>query len=194
LDWIKVVAGLLVLAASGCVTVEVSANETAAEPSAVLDCRVMAATGDMAALLRGSGELVMVGGGVELLHSTDLGVSWRREDLELSCSWPDVAESKGRLLISCAKPKPPGRLLVMAEDPDGGWAAPVEVDGGADLFIDTHLQVLPDGEVILFATHIDRPKGLDDAVYTVRLYRSGDGGASWSDGEKVVTAGEDGFP
>jgi len=183
---INVVTGLLVLAASGCVTAEVSAKESAAEPSAVLDCRVAAATGDMAALLRGSGELVMVGGKVELLHSTDLGVSWRREELGLWCGWPDVAELNGRLLISCSKPKPPGRLLVMAEDPDGGWSAPIEVDAGADLIIDTHLQVLPGGEVILFATHIDRPKDLDDAIYTVRLYRSGDGGASWSDGGKVV--------
>ncbi len=186
MEWIKLVAGLLALAASGCVTVEGSANETAAEPSAVLDCRVMAATGDMAALLRGSGELVMVGGGVELLHSTDLGVSWRREELEPRCGWPDVAELNGRLLISCSKLKAPGRLLVMAENPSGGWSAPIEVDAGADLIIDTHLQVMPDGEVILFATHIDRPKDLDDAVYTVRFYRSGDGGASWSDGEKVV--------
>lgn len=187
MEWIKVIAGLLVLAASGCVTAEVSAKGEAAEPSAVLDCRVTAAAGDVAAVLRESGELVMVGGYVELLRSADLGVSWRREELEPSCGWPDVVELDGRLLISCAKRKAPGRLLVVAEDPDGGWLAPIEVDAGSDLVIDTHLQVLTDGEMILFATHIDRPKDLNDAVYMIRLYRSGDGGVTWSDGETVVS-------
>jgi hypothetical protein len=186
-NWIKFVAGLLVFAAPGCVTAEVSTREPTAEPSTALDCRVTAATGDVAALLRRSGELVIVGGRVELLHSVDLGVSWRREELDLRCGWPDVAEVGGRLLISCSKPKAPGRLLVMAEDPDGGWSAPIEVDAGADLFIDTHLQVLPGGEVILFATRIDRPENLDRGVYTVSLYRSRDGGVTWSDGVTVVS-------
>ena len=181
------VAGLLVLAAPGCVAAEVSEKEPAAESFAALDCRVMAATGDVAALLRGSGELVMVGGRVELLHSMDLGVSWRREELELNCGWPDVAELDGRLLISCSKLKAPGRLLVMTEDPSGGWSAPIEVDAGADLLIDTHLQVLPGGELILFATRIDRSEDLESGVYMVQLYRSGDGGVTWSDGETVVT-------
>lgn len=181
------IAGLLVLAAPGCVAAEVSKKEPAVESSAALDCRVTAATGDVAALLRGSGELVMVGGRVELLHSMDLGVSWRREELELSCGWPDVAELDGRLLISCSKLKAPGRLLVMAEDPSGGWSAPIEVDAGTDLFIDTHLQVLPGGELILFATQIDRPEDLESGVYTVQLYRSGDGGVTWSDGKTVVS-------
>jgi len=185
-DGLKLVAGLLVLVAVGCAATEVSAMQAAAEPSADPDCRLAAATGDLAALLRESGELVMVGGTVELLHSTDLGVSWRREEMELDCAWPDLAEVNGRLLISCSSRKAPGRLLVLAEIPDGGWTAPVEVDADADRFIDTHLQALPDGELILFATQIDRHDDLDDAVYTVRMYRSRDGGVVWSAGETVV--------
>ncbi len=161
--------------------------ETPRTATTAPDCRVAGATGDVAALLRESGELVLVGGGVELLHSTDLGYSWRREDLPLSCSWPDVVELDGRLLISCSEPKAPRRLLVMAEDPDGGWSAPIVADAGDGLFIDTHLQSLPGGEVILFATHVDRPDDLNDAVYTVLLYRSLDGGAAWSGGEPVVS-------
>lgn len=185
MDGLKLVVGSLVLAAVGCVA-PVSAMQAGAEAPIISDCRVSAATGDLAALLRGSGELVMVGGNVDLLHSRDLGASWRREALGLDCGWPDVAEVGGRLLISCSSRRAPGRLLVTAESPDGSWTAPVEVDAGADLFIDTHLQVLPNGELILFATQIDRPEDLDDAVYTVRVYRSRDGGLVWSAGETVV--------
>jgi hypothetical protein len=180
-------AGLLVLAALGCATTEVSRTSLVVATSSVPDCRVARASGDLAALLRSSGELVIVGGGVELLRSTDLGQSWWREELPLSCRWPDLAEVDGRLLVSCSERNAPGRLLVIAEDPESGWSAPVEVDATDDLFIDTHLQALDGSELVLFATHVDRPDDLDDAVYTVQLYRSRDGGVVWSGAEKVVS-------
>jgi hypothetical protein len=70
--------------------------------------------------------------------------------------------------------------------PATGDVAALLSDAG-DLFIDTNLQALPDGDVLLFATHIDRPDDLDDAVYTIRLYRSRDGGVVWSRGEPVIS-------
>jgi len=155
------------------------------------DCRVARATGDVAAVLRDSRELVIVGGGVELLRSSDLGQSWRREVLPVNCRWPDVAEVGGRLLVSCSEPGAPGRLLVITERAGHGWSAPVVVDATTDLIIDTNLQPLPGGSVLLFATHIDRADDLDNAVYTVRVYRSGAGGDNWS-GAEVVTLGRRG--
>ncbi len=157
-----------------------STGQVAAPPSVTAapapDCRVARATGDVAVVLRESGELVIVGGGVELLRSTDLGQSWRREVLPVKCSWPDVVEIGGRLLVSCSEPRAPGRLLVITEQAGRGWSAPVVVDATTDLIIDTNLQLLPGGSVLLFATHIDRADDLDNAVYTVRVYRSGDAG------------------
>ena len=183
--WILIPA---LLAVVGCASTEISRTSPVpdAEQSA-LDCRVARASGDVAALLRSSGELVIVGGDIELLRSTDLGLSWRREELPLSCRWPDVAELDGRLLVSCSERKAPGRLLGMAENSVFGWSAPVEVDATTDLLIDTHLQTLHGSELVLFATHVDRPDDLDDAVYTVQLYRSRDGGAVWSGAETVVS-------
>jgi hypothetical protein len=150
------------------------------------DCRVARATGDVAAVLRDSGELVIVGGGVELLRSTDLGQSWNREVVPVSCRWPDVAEIGGRLLVSCSERGAQGRLLVITEQAGRGWSAPVAVDATTDLMIDTNLQPLPGGSVLLFATHIDRADDLDNAVYTVRVYRSGAGGDDWSGAEAVA--------
>ena len=60
------------------------------------------------------------------------------------------------------------------------------VDTSEDLFIDTNFQTTATGELLLFATHIDRPDDLDDAVYTIRTYRSGDGGRGWSVAETVA--------
>ena len=174
------------LVAAGCAsTGTLDTAVPVAEPTAP-DCRVVRATGDVTALLRSSGELVIVGGGVELLRSRDLGQSWRREDLVLNCRWPDVTEVAGRLVVSCFERGAPGRLLVMAEDPGNGWSAPVVVDVTAELIIDTNLQDVPGDAILLFATHIDRPDDLDHAVYTIRAYRSVDGGGSWSGAEKVV--------
>jgi hypothetical protein len=146
----------------------------------------MKAVGDVSAILRGSGELAIVGGGIELLRSADLGRSWRREALPLECGWPDLTEVDGRLVVSCSERRPPSRLLVIAEV-DGGWSAPVAVAVTDQRFIDTDLQISPSGELVLFATHIDRPEDLDRAVYTIRQYRSADSGATWSAGATVAT-------
>jgi hypothetical protein len=182
--WI-LVTGLVAL--GGCAsTGPVGEPHTTAAPRAP-DCRVARATGDVTAVLRDSGELVIVGGGVELLRSTDLGRSWRRERLPVDCRWPDAAEIGGRLVVSCSEPGAPGRLLVIREEAGGAWSTPVAVDATADLFIDTNLQPLPDGELVLFATHIDRADDLDHAVYTVQEYRFAAGAERWSEAAKVVT-------
>lgn len=176
----------------GCGSTGVSTLEPPPQTAIAPDCRVARASGDVSAFLRTDGELVIVGGGLELLRSDDLGQSWRREVLPVSCRWPDLTEINGRLLISCSERKPPSRLLVVAETPDGGWSEPVVVDETPELFIDTNLQLSTTGELLLFATHIDQPETLDDSVYTITAYRSDDGGTAWSSGEIVVegTRGE----
>ena len=174
------------LAAVGCGSTGVSPSSGAPAAPVAPDCRLTSAVGDVSAVLRGSGELVIVGGGIDLLTSGDLGRSWRRETLPLECGWPDLTEIDGRLVVSCSERRPPSRLLVIAELDDGGWSAPVEVDVTEERFIDTDLQVSAAGELLLFATHIDRPADLDRAVYTVRQYRSVGIGAPWSAGETVV--------
>jgi len=155
------------------------------------DCRVAPAAGDVAALRRASGQLVVVGSSMELLSSLDGGRRWSRDQLPLDCRWPDVAEVGERLVVSCAEPRPPARLLVLVESPGGGWERPIEVATTSELMIDTCLQALSGDEVLLFATHVDRPKDLDHAVYTLQLFRSRDGGRSWS-GPKAVEAGRRG--
>jgi len=176
----------VVTAIGACASTDPSSSRAGEVAPVAPDCRVARATGDVAVVLRASGELVMVGGGVELLRSTDLGRSWRRVALPVSCGWPDVAEVGGRLVVSCAERGGPGRLLVIRELVAGGWSDPVAVDATADLFIDTNLQTLRDDQVLLFATHVDRADDLDHAVYTVQVYRSRDGGDDWTAAERVV--------
>ena len=173
-------------AAVGCGSTGVSPSSDDPAAQVAADCRLASAVGDVSAVLRGNGELVIVGGGVDLLTSVDLGRSWRRETLPLVCGWPDLTEIDGRLVVSCSELRPPSRLLVIAELDNGGWAAAVEVDSTEERFIDTDLQVSAAGELLLFATHIDRPGDLDRAVYTVRQYRSVDTGATWSSGGSAV--------
>lgn len=180
------IPALAVVVLVGCASVGPVDAPASMVTSPAPDCRVARMTGDVAAVLRDSGELVIVGGGVELLRSTDLGQSWSREVLPISCRWPDVAEVGGRLLVSCSERGAPGRLLVITEQAGNGWSAPVAVDATADLIIDTNLQPLSGGSVVLFATHVDRPDDLDNAVYTVRVYRSGTGGDDWSGPETVA--------
>jgi len=168
------------LAAMGCGSTGVTTSEPSHQVRIAPDCRVARTTGDVSALLRADGEIVIVGGGLELLRSDDLGGSWRREVLPVTCRWPSLIEVDGRLLVSCSERRPPSRLLVFAETPDGDWSEPVVVDTSEELFIDTNLQTTATGEFLLFATHIDRPDDLDDAVYTIRTYRSGDGGSGWT--------------
>ncbi|MEE4274193.1 MAG: sialidase family protein [Thermoanaerobaculales bacterium] len=177
------IAGCFLLAAlAGCAS---SGPSTDPVPDP-LDCRVSGAIGDVAALRRDSGELVIAGGGLHLLRSDDLGASWRRERLPVRCRWPGIAEVGGRLVVSCSEPQAPGRLLVIAEREDGSWSPPVEVDAGAELIIDTGLQAVGGDEVLLFATHIDSRDDLNDAVYSIRRYRSTDAAASWSGAADVV--------
>jgi hypothetical protein len=171
----------IVFVAAGCVTSRTGDRETAAILARTPDCRVARSTGDVGVLLRSTGELVIVGGAVELLRSSDLGRSWARESLPVQCRWPHVEEVEGRLVVSCSEAQGLGRLLILKEDDAGrGWLDPVVVDTTNALMIDTNLQRLPDGELLLFATHVDRPDDLDGSIYTVRLYRSFDGGGSWS--------------
>ena len=174
------------LAAAGCGSTGVPPSSSVPAEPVAPDCRLVKAVGDVSAVLRGDGELAIVGGGIELLRSGDLGRSWRREALPLECGWPDLTEIDGRLVVSCSERRPPSRLLVIAELDGGGWSAPVEVDATDERFIDTDLQVSAAGELVLFATHIDRPDDLDRAVYTIRQYRSADSGGTWSAGETVV--------
>jgi hypothetical protein len=175
-------------AIAGCATTDPAPAPTATDSVITPDCRVARVTGDVAALRRSSGEIVIVVSGLELLRSTDDGASWRREALSAACSWPDIAEVGGRLVVSCSEPKPPSRLLVLLESPSGDWGRPIVVDTTDELLIDTHLQTVGRDEVLLFATHIDRPEDLDDAVYTLRSYRSVDACTSWT-GCGTVTTG-----
>jgi hypothetical protein len=178
------VCGLL--AVFGCGSVGVPPSSGGLPEPIAPGCRLAGTVGDVSVILRGSGELVIVGGVVDLYRSGDLGRSWRREALPVECGWPDVAEIDGRLVVSCSERRPPSRLLVIAEADDGGWSAPVEVAATDERFIDTDLLVSASGELLAFATHIDRPDNLDRAVYTIRQHRSVDGGATWSAGETVV--------
>jgi hypothetical protein len=169
---------VLSAAALGCVgTVD---RRPSAAPTAPNGCRVTRTSGDVAVLRRSSDELVIAAGGVELLRSSDVGRSWRREDLPVRCRWPDVAEVGGRLLVSCAEPDPPGRLLVVSEGVGGGWNEPVTVAATPGIFIDTDLASMIDGSVLLVATEVDRPDDMEDAVYRVGVRRSTDGGTTWS--------------
>jgi hypothetical protein len=170
---------------SGCASTDVSPPSTSVEPTAP-DCKVAPASGDVEAILRANGELVIVGGAVELLRSSDSGRSWRREEIPVRCKWPSVAEVGDRLLVSCSEQRPPGSLLVLGQERGGAYRVRVEVDASPEIFIDTHLQALPGGELLLFATHVDRPENLTEAVYTVQVYRSGDRGLSWSRPEPLV--------
>lgn len=182
--------GILAASMLACASTEggrTSAGTAASAPPVAPDCRVVRASGDVAVLRRASDELVVVGGGVELLRSADLGQSWRREGLPVTCRWPGVAEVNGRLLVSCSEARPPGRLLVLAEDRDGSWGPPIAVDTAAELLIDTTLQRISDSQIVLFATHVDRREDLDDSVYTIRAYRSADGGSTWSTWVPVVS-------
>jgi len=173
----RTVCGFLLGALAGCASTSPPPAEPPPDP---LDCRVSGAIGDVAAVRRESGELVVVGGGLHLLRSNDLGASWRRERLPVRCRWPGIAEVGRRLVVSCSEPQAPGRVLVIAERADGSWSAPVEVDATRELIIDTGLQAVGGDEVLLFATHVDSRDDLDDAVYSIRRYRSTDGAASWA--------------
>lgn len=175
-------------AVMGCGSTGVTPSEPSSQVPIVPDCRVARTTGDVSALLRADGEIVIVGGGLELLRSDDLGGSWRREVLPVTCRWPSLTEIDGRLLVSCSERRPPSRLLAFAETPEGDWSEPVVVDTSEELFIDTNLQTTAAGELLLFATHIDRPDDLDDAVYTIRMYGSGDGGRGWTAAGTVAKA------
>ncbi len=177
---------VLAAAAAGCAGGAV-VDRPAGPPAAPSGCRVLRTSGDVAALRRGTGELVVVVGEVDLLRSFDDGRSWRREALPAHCRWPDVAELDGRLLVSCSEPTPPGRLLLLRERVDGGWRAPLAVASSAGIFIDTHLQPLEDGSVLLLATDLDRPGDLDTAVYRLELRRSDDGGTTWSGPDTVLS-------
>jgi hypothetical protein len=177
-------AAVLALLAAGCAS---SPGVPPLVPARSADCIVAPALGDVAAVRRASGELVVTGSTRGLLVSTDLGRRWAARPLPVDCLWPDLAEVDGRLLQSCAEPRPTARLLVLAEAEDGGWQAPVVVATTDELLIDTCLQPTASSEVLLFATHVDRPRDLDDAVYTVRQYRSLDGGSTWSEPRVVVT-------
>ncbi len=175
-------AGIAVVLAAGCATAP--HRPPPAAPGSP-DCPVARARGDVVAVGRQSGTLIVVGA-VGLLRSDDGGASWRSEALPVTCRWHGAAEIGGRLLVSCVDPGPPSRLLVLGEDPGGGWAAPVEVERADALLIDTNLQPLPGGEALLLATHVDRRDDLDDAVYAVRAYRSADAGRSWQTGATVL--------
>ncbi len=179
------------LATVGCGSTGVTTSEPSIQVPIAPDCRVARTTGDVSGLLRSDGDVVIVGGGLELLRSGDLGGSWRREVLPVTCRWPDLVEIEGRLLVSCSERRPPSRLLVFAETPDGNWSEPIVVAATGELFIDTNLQVTGAGDLLLFATHIDRPGDLDDAVYTIRTFRSGDGGKGWS-ADGIVAKGRRG--
>lgn len=164
----------------------VSSNPPSDLVEDLFDCRVSGAVGDVAALRRGSGEIVVVGGGIYLLRSDDLGFSWRRERLPLKCRWPGLAEVNGRLVVSCSEPVLPGRLLASVELADGSWSAPVAVDASSQRIIDTNLQPTGGAGILLFATHVDVRDDLDAAVFSIRSYRSVDGGASWFDPVEVA--------
>lgn len=181
-------AAAIALLAVGCASSRGVPPQAPARPA---DCIVAPALGDVAALRRASGELVVTGSTRGLLVSTDLGHRWAARPLPVDCRWSDLVEFGGRLLQSCAEPRPPARLLVLAEAGDGGWQGPVVVDTTRELLIDTCLQPIAAAEVLLFATHVDRPRDLDDAVYTVRQYRSLDGGSTWSE-PRVVVVGKRG--
>lgn len=169
---------MLSVAALGCVGT--AARRPSAPPAAPNGCRIARTSGDVAVLRRASGELVIAAGGVELLRSPDLGASWRREELPVQCRWPDVAEIGGRLVVSCATPEAPGRLLIVSNDVSGGRNDLLEAAATDGIFIDTDLLPLLDGSVLLFATEIDRPDDLEAAVYRIEVRRSSDGGATWS--------------
>lgn len=156
------------------------------------DCRVADASGDVAVVTRTSGEVVIAGGSVELLRSDDRGRSWRRDPVASRCGWPGIAEVGGRLMVSCSERRGDRRLLVIVERADAGWSDPLAVDATRELLIDTGLQPVGEREVLLLATHLDRPDDRDDAVYTIRAYRSADGGGSWS-GPAVVVRGPRGL-
>jgi hypothetical protein len=181
---LTIIAGLAAVLAVGCASAPDAPAPTA---PAAPDCRVARARGDVVALERASGELVVIGG-VGLLRSADRGRTWRREALPAACRWHGAAEVEGRLVVSCVDPGPPSRLLVLDEPSDGVWAAPLEIERVDELVIDTNLQPLPDGStVLLLATHVDRRDDLGDAVYEVRAHRSFDGGRSWAADGTVLT-------
>ena len=176
-------ASALALLAAGCAS---GPGGPPPPPARSADCTIAPVLGDVSVVLRDSGELVVTGSARGLLLSTDLGRRWSEQPLPVDCRWPDLAEIGGRLLVSCAEPRAPARLLVLAESAGGGWQDPAVVATTDELLIDTCLQPIASTEVLLFATHVDRPRDLDDAVYTVGQYRSLDGGATWS--EAVVVA------
>jgi hypothetical protein len=60
------------------------------------------------------------------------------------------------------------------------------VDRSSDLLIDTGLQPLQNQEILLLATHVDFPSDFDRAVYTIRTYRSSDGGVTWMRGKDAM--------
>lgn len=154
-------------------------NTSTEPPDRDRSCEIEPALGDVVAVPMPLGEIMIVGGNLHVLKSTDGAHSFVREDGPIECWWPGGAFVGESLLISCAERKAPHRLLILSRQPDGNWAAPKEVDSSSELLIDTGLQPLRNQEILLLATHVDFPSDFDRAVYTIRTYRSFDGGVTW---------------
>ncbi|MFH1571803.1 MAG: sialidase family protein, partial [Gemmatimonadota bacterium] len=130
---------------------------------------------------------VVAGGSAAMLwHSPDGGICWQGSDLGIEAVGAFAVLGDDAFLLACGGGRQPIRLL-RSMDRGASWVPLSEIGPGAfdALHLDGNLLPLRDGTVLLAASlRLDPPAGQPPGAghYPQYLFRSTDGGATWSGG------------
>jgi hypothetical protein len=127
-----------------------------------------------------TGDVIVVGQGLQIFHSADGGVIYSDRQIGTEGSWPSIAFRGTDLFVVAGRWGTPNEIFLL-HSLDGGasFAEPRTVYSSIpNQLIDPELLVLRNGRLVVFATEIFTPPG-GGAAFTIHVFQSDDDGWSW---------------
>jgi hypothetical protein len=150
------------------------------------DCWLAGVAGDTRGVVTADRRVVLAGEGLGIVQSRDGGRTFVRTRVGSVLHWPSLASEGTRVWVATVRQDVSGAQVVVGAlgESIGLW---VPVVTSPARFIDTELAVCDDGLLILLATEVFGPANTNEGVYSVRCFRSEDGGLTWTEaGSPVV--------